>query len=56
VKSLSWIQVAGKVVLHMGEQQIISTVQDLKADGMTLRYIAQVMTVLGIPSENVKVK
>jgi hypothetical protein len=40
----------------MGDQQIISAIEDLKADGMTLRQIAQRMSVLRIPSKNGKVK
>jgi len=47
---------AGKVVPHMGEQQVISAIRDLRAEGMTLRQIAQRMTVLRIPSKNGKLK
>lgn len=41
---------------HMGEQQVIRAIQNLSSDGMTLRQIAQRMTVLGIASKNGKVK
>ena len=47
---------AGKVVLHMGEQQVIAAIKDLKAEGMTLRQIAQRMTVFRITSKNGKTK
>jgi hypothetical protein len=43
-----------KVVPHLGEQQIIGAVKDLRAEGMTLRQIAHRMTVLKIPSKNGK--
>lgn len=49
-------KVVGKVMPHIGEQQVISAIQDLRADGMTLRQIAQRMTALRIPSKNGKVK
>jgi hypothetical protein len=47
---------AGKVVPHMGEQQVIQAIKDLKGEGMTLRGIAQRMTALRIPSKNGKPK
>jgi hypothetical protein len=47
---------AGKVIAHMGEQQVISAIKDLKAEGMTFRQIAQRMTALRIPSKNGKLK
>jgi len=46
----------GEVVYHMGEQQVISAIKDLKSEGMTLRQIAQRMTALRIPSKNGKTK
>ena len=46
----------GKVVPHMGEQQVISAIKDLREEGMTFRQIAQRMTVLRIPSKNGKLK
>lgn len=45
---------AGKVVPHMGEQQVIAAIKDLRSEGMTLRQIAQRMTIFGIPSKNGK--
>ncbi len=45
---------AGKVVKHMGEQQVMRAIQDLRAEGMTLRQITQRMMVLRIPSKNRK--
>jgi hypothetical protein len=47
---------AGRVVIHMGEQQVITAIKDLRDDGMNLRQIAQRMTVLRIPSKNRKTK
>ena len=47
---------AGKVVPHMGEQQVIGAIKDLRAEGMTFRQIAQRMTALRIPSKNGKMK
>jgi hypothetical protein len=47
---------AGKVIAHMGEQQVMRAIQDLRAEGMTLRGIAYRMTVLMIPSKNGKLK
>ncbi len=47
---------ACKVVTHMGEQQVIAAIKDLRAEGMTMRQIAQRMTVLKIPSKNGKLK
>lgn len=47
---------AGKIVAHMGEQQVIAAIKDLKAEGMTLRQIAYRLTVLRIPSKNGKTK
>ncbi|MGE3609321.1 MAG: recombinase family protein [Bacteriovoracaceae bacterium] len=47
---------AGKIVAHLGEQQVIGAVKDLKAEGMTLRQIAQRMMALRIPSKNGKIK
>lgn len=47
---------AGKIVAHLGEQQVIGVVKDLRAEGMTLRQIAQRMTALRIPSKNGKIK
>lgn len=41
---------------HLGEQQVIGAVKDLKAEGMTLRQIAQRMMALRIPSKNGKIK
>lgn len=45
---------AGKVVPHLGEQQVIGAIIDLRAEGMTFRQIAQRMTTLRIPSKNGK--
>lgn len=47
---------AGKVIAHMGEQQVISAIKDLRAEGMRFRQIAQRMTALRIPSKNGKSK
>jgi transposase len=49
-------KVFGKVVQHKGEQQVIAAIKDLRAEGMTMRQIAQRMTVLKIPSKNGKLK
>ncbi len=49
-------KVQGMVIRHMGEQQVISAIQDLRAEGMTMRQIAQRMTVLQIKSKNGKRK
>lgn len=46
----------GKIVLHMGEQQVIAAIKDLRSEGMSFRKIAQRMTVLNIPSKNGKRK
>ncbi len=46
----------GKVVPHTGEQQVISAIRDLRAEGMTLRQIARTMTILSISSKNGKMK
>lgn len=45
---------AGKVAPHMGKQQVIAAIKDLRMEGMTLRQIAQRMTALKIPSKNGK--
>lgn len=47
---------AGKVVVHMGEQQVIAALKDLRNDRMTLRQLAQRMTALGILTKNGKRK
>lgn len=47
---------ACKVVTHMGEQQVIAAIKDLRGEGMTLRQIAFRMRVLRIPSKNGKTK
>ncbi len=46
----------GSVVPHMGEQQVIRAIRDLRGEGMTFRQIAQRMTILKIPSKNGKKK
>lgn len=47
---------SGKVVGHMGEQQVIAALKDLRNEGMTLRQLSQRMTTLGIPTKNGKRK
>lgn len=47
---------AGSVVAHMGEQQVIAAIKDLRSEGMTMRQIAQRMTGLRIPSKNGKLR
>jgi IS30 family transposase len=47
---------AGKVILHHGEQMVIAAIKDFRAEGMTLRQIAQRMSVFRIPSKNGKTK
>ena len=47
---------AGRVVPHMGEQQVIAAINDLRGEGMTLREIAYRMSILKIPSKNGKTK
>ena len=47
---------SGNVAFHMGEQQVIAAIKDLRSEGMSLREIAQRMTVLRIPSKNGKLK
>ncbi len=47
---------SGKVMPHLGEHQVIGAIRDLRAEGITLRQIAQRMTVLRIPSKNGKIK
>ncbi len=42
----------GRLVPHLGEQQVIGAIKDLRNEGMTLRQIAQRMTELRIPSKN----
>jgi hypothetical protein len=44
----------GKAVPHMGEQQVIAAIKDLRAEGMTLRQLAHRLTVLDIPTKNGK--
>lgn len=46
----------GRVVPHLGEQQVIGAIKDLREEGMTFRQIAQRMTALKIPSKNGKFK
>lgn len=46
----------GIVSLHKGEQLIIEAVMDFRADGLTLREIAQRLTALDISSKNGKKK
>lgn len=46
----------GKVISHMGEQQVIAAIKDLRTEGRTLREIAHRMTILRIPSKNGKTK
>jgi len=46
----------GAVVPHLGEQQVVGAIKDLRNEGMTFRQIAQRMTVLRIPSKNGKMR
>ena len=41
---------------HMGEQHVVRAIENLRAEGMTLRQMAHRMTVLNIRSKNEKAK
>jgi len=49
-------KVEGNVVYHKGERLIIEAIRDFRAEGLTMRHIAEKMTALRIPSKNGKLK